>query len=282
VQPLSSTTAAATPAPVRADIDLTVRAEPSRRTGDNPAAMPVERPRTIDRVSEENRLEINWANALGGALAAVSAAVVLSTLGTAGTLIGAAIGSLCITIGSAVYSYSMRAAHKRLLAQRAMLARISAHRGAEGSGTRRLETRPEEDLAVAEAAPKESRVQMIRELPWKRIGAVSAAIFVVAMGVIVAFELTTGKTVSEWTGGSSSQGGTSVPGIGGGSESETPLEPDEDRPTVPEESPAEEPEGPEEPEESETPAPAGEEPTPTETVEPSPVETPTDVGTATP
>lgn len=228
-------------------------------------------------MSEENRLEINWANALGGALAAVSAALVLSTLGTAGTLIGAALGSLVITIGSAVYSYSMRAAHKRLLAQRAMLARMSAHRGAEGSGTRRVATRPDDDQASRESAPRESWLQMLRQLPWRRIVAVSAAIFVVAMGVIVAFELSTGKTVSQWTGGSNNQGGTSVPGIGGRSESEPPSEQDGDRPTSPGEDPAEDSE------QSEPPAPPEEEPTPAEeTVEPSPTQAPTQAPTETP
>ncbi len=54
--------------------------------------------RIVKRVSAQNRLQINWVNSAGGALGAVSSAVLLSSLGAAGTLVGAALGSLCITV----------------------------------------------------------------------------------------------------------------------------------------------------------------------------------------
>lgn len=151
-------------------------------------------------VSERNRLEISWANALGGSLGAVSSAVVLSSLGTAGTLIGAALGSLVITIGGAVYSYSLRAAHERLRDRRWLLARGMAPDAADAE-IRRTRT--------------ERRWQVLGELPWTRIAVVASALFVLAMGVVVAFELTTGRPVSTFTGGTSdTERGTSVPGLG--------------------------------------------------------------------
>jgi hypothetical protein len=211
-------------------------------------------------VSEQSRLEINWFNALGGALGAVSAAVVLSSLGTAGTLIGAAIGSLCITIGGAIYAHSMRVATNRLQSTRAMLARgiVPAEapdaRSADGELLRSEEPDADDVEGVeeeVEPASRESRIQMLRSLPWKRIAVASVALFAVAMGAIVAFELSTGRTVSSYTGGSDTDGGTSVPGLGGrGGDSddreEAPVEPQDEPPAEQRDGDGQEPAAPEE------------------------------------
>ena len=53
---------------------------------------------------DTHKLEIDWLRTIGGALAAVSSAVLLSTLGAAGTIIGAALGSVIVTVGGALYS----------------------------------------------------------------------------------------------------------------------------------------------------------------------------------
>lgn len=228
---------------------------------------------------EKDRLEINWLNSAGSALAAVSSAVVLSTLGTAGTLIGAAIGSLVITVGGAFYAHSLRAARRRLAAGRTVLVRRDGSRIAVDSGE-------QHDPQVAGAgaptvvepgAPPgagadgstrwERARQVLRELPWKRLLVVSAAVFAVAMAAILAFEVATGRPVSSYTGGTSdTEGGTSVPGIGGGAEEQQQeQEPgDGELPQDPEDQPEEQPE-------EEPVAPEDEEPTPAEeTVEPAP------------
>src|SRR3954454_3235204 len=49
-------------------------------------------------------LDIDWLKTTAGALAAVTTAVLLSTLGAVGTLIGAALGSVAATIGHALYA----------------------------------------------------------------------------------------------------------------------------------------------------------------------------------
>ncbi|MDN5756803.1 MAG: hypothetical protein L0H32_13745, partial [Micrococcaceae bacterium] len=54
------------------------------------------------------RLEISWIGSVGSALGAVTSAVVLSTLGVGGTIIGAALGSLVITVGGSIYSQSLQ------------------------------------------------------------------------------------------------------------------------------------------------------------------------------
>ncbi len=147
-------------------------------------------------MSEQDRLQINWVNSAGGALGAVSSAVVLSSLGAAGTLVGAALGSLCITVGGAVYAHYLSMTKDRVT----------------GQGRRHTEDPDPTDRVDEER----SLGQALHGLPWKRILAISAAFFAVAMALIVAFELSTGRAVSTYTGGTSNTSvGTSIPGWSG-------------------------------------------------------------------
>jgi hypothetical protein len=58
--------------------------------------------------------------------------------------------------------------------------------------------------------------RFMQGLAWKRIAVISAALFAVAMVLIVAFELSTGRAVSTYTGGTSNTSvGTSIPGWSG-------------------------------------------------------------------
>lgn len=71
-------------------------------------------PDTPDRPEESRssparpRLEVSGTQVAAGALASVSAAVVASFFGAAGTLIGAAVASVTTTVGSAVYGLWIR------------------------------------------------------------------------------------------------------------------------------------------------------------------------------
>lgn len=173
-------------------------------------------------MSEQNRLQINWVTSAGGALGAVSSAVVLSSFGAAGTLVGAAVGSLCITVGGAVYSHYLALTKERVAAQA-----LAARRGgrtresvAAGTGAVAQPAGPEaaEDAPEPRDGAEEGRStkQLLRGLPWKRIIGISAALFAVSMILIVAFELSTGRAVSSYTGGSDKGSvGTSVPGWSG-------------------------------------------------------------------
>ena len=75
----------------------------------------------------------------------MSSAVLLSTVGVAGTIIGAAIGSVVATAGSAIYSYYLRVTRERVAAaQAAALDRVTrARAGASGvwADTRRADAR---------------------------------------------------------------------------------------------------------------------------------------------
>lgn len=176
-------------------------------------------------------IEINWVQAAAGALAAMSSAVLLSTVGVAGTVIGAAAGSVVVTVGNAVYSHYLRMSRDRVAAAQ-MLARLRVQRAREGVHHVDLADDPERaanqlkragrelgkaqrDLGAAEAARESvGWREVLADLPWKRLALIAGALFVVAMLLIVGFELITGRAVSTYTGGTDDKGTRTSIGIG--------------------------------------------------------------------
>ena len=187
---------------------------------------------------EQRKIEINWVQASAGALAAMSSAVLLSTVGVAGTIIGAALGSVLVTIGAEVYSATLHASRSRVGAvastrMRVRRARAHVHQAATEPETPRAEERLDEaqreldqaehglDVAEETAAEPVHWREALATLPWRKILPVAAVVFVAAMVVIVTFELLTGRAVSSYTGGSDANGPrTSIPGLGGGGKQE--------------------------------------------------------------
>lgn len=226
---------------------------------------------------DARRLDIDWVRTIAGALAAVAAAVVLSTLGAAGTLIGAALGSIVATVAGAVFAQGLDSSRRRLVEAQALARRQvgiaqaevrrasraadpAAHDSHLEHAEERLAEANEEldELASAEAtAPLGWRDRLAR-VPWKRTLLISAAIFVVVLAVITVFELVSGRSVSSITGGSE-DGRTTIGQI---SRDRDPGDRGRDRPT---------------PSPGSTPTEA--EPTPTDGTEPTP--TPTDEATPT-
>ena len=184
---------------------------------------------------DRRRIEVNWVQSMAGAFAAVTSAVLLSTVGVAGTVIGAAIGSVVATVGSAVYSYYIAVTKDRVARAHAVAAtRVVRAQSKLNEATQRLAVdRPQADEQIAGAGEDLERAKveleeaeeaperidwrtMLGGLPWKRIMLAAGAIFVVAMLVIVSFELITGRAVSSYTGGSDNHQRTSIPGLDGG------------------------------------------------------------------
>lgn len=202
------------------------------------------------------KVEIDWTRAIAGALAAVASAILLSTLGAAGTIIGAAIGSLVVTVGSALFTRGLSGNRRSAAADQQAADPAYAGRHAAAPTWEREATRDEA------AAGWRSRLGRLR---WGRIVLVSATLFVVALGLITLVELVAGRTVASLTGGSEDDGGTTI--------SNFIDEPDqqEDPPApVPSESP------------SPSPTPTESSPTSTATTTPPPVTTPTPSPAATP
>jgi hypothetical protein len=219
-----------------------------------------------DPTPETPKLEIDWVKTLAGALAAVTTAVLLSTLGAVGTLIGAALGSVAATVGSAVYAQGL--ARSRAAVRRA-------------SESARLRLSPEAE-AVEQPRPWAER---LRALPWKRVALVAAGTFAVVVVALTAFEAVAGRSVSSYTGGSSRDQGTTLGGVtgtsgGGGQDQHTPQH----QPTrSPSDSPTGTASASEEPSNEPTSTPTAstpEEPTPTPTPTPSTTPTPTPSPTA--
>ncbi|AXJ09373.1 hypothetical protein [Arthrobacter sp. PM3] len=144
-------------------------------------------------------LGLNGPQTIGSALAAVTSALVGSFLGVAGTLIGAALGSVIATVGAALYA--------RTLSSAATVAMKNIPQRRRG----RL---PADDALAAVAAgesdePPAKRVRRpMTPKTWIRVGAVSAAAFVVAMVGLTAVEFGTHKPISSLMSSTSSANGT--------------------------------------------------------------------------
>ncbi|MFE4227057.1 hypothetical protein ACFRJ8_04100 [Arthrobacter sp. NPDC056886] len=134
-------------------------------------------------------LGLSGTQTIGSALAAVTSALVGSFLGVAGTLIGAALGSIVATVGAALYA--------RTLSSAATVAMKKIPQ-------RRMIGLPADDggmlAASAPAGSDEPRAKRVwRKLTpktWIKVGAVSAAAFVIAMVGVTALEFGTNRPIS--------------------------------------------------------------------------------------
>jgi hypothetical protein len=140
-------------------------------------------------------LGLSGTQTIGSALAAVTSALVGSFLGVAGTLIGAALGSIVATVGAALYARTLSSAATVAL-------RKIPQRRASGL--------PAGDMLAA-SAPAESdepRAKRVKSKftpkTWIRVGAVSAAAFVVAMVGVTAVEFGTNQPISSLVSSTSS------------------------------------------------------------------------------
>ena len=231
-------------------------------------------------------VQIDWTRTIAGALAAVASAVLLSTLGAVGTIIGAAVGSIVVTISSALFTQGLSTSKRSLAkAQATAMQKVGiahaevrraeraddaeAQQGHLEHADERLEEAHEDLDAVALAAAPVSWRQRLAQLPWRRIMVGAGVLFLITIVVITVFEVIAGQSVSSITGGSGDDGGTTINHVReGGSDT------DQDRPD-PSESPAPTEEASPSDEVSPTGSPTGSptaEPTPSETATPSPLE----------
>ena len=158
---------------------------------------------TIDRLmNPEHRgrkLELSTTQITGSALAAMSGAFFASWAGTTGTIVGAAVGSVIVTVGAATYTWSLqrtRDAVKRTAAQ----VRLSGRTPAE---------RPERHLL---------------SLPWGKVALTSVAVTAIGLGGITAIEAAAGRPVSSYTGSSASTGTTLGNAVGSSGGKATPRD----------------------------------------------------------
>jgi hypothetical protein len=229
-------------------------------------------------------VHIDWTRTIAGALAAVASAVLLSTLGAVGTIIGAAVGSIVVTISSALFTQGLSSSKRSLAkAQATAMQKVGiahaevrraertddaeAQQGHLEHADERLEEAHEDLDAAALAAAPVSWRQRLAQLPWRRILIGAGVLFLITLVVITVFEVIAGRSVSSFTGGSNGDGGTTINHVREGRSGT-----DQDRPD-----PSESPDPTDEASPSEDASPSGSpsespsgEPTPSDTATPSP------------
>lgn len=160
--------------------------------------------------------EVSWFQVAGSALAAVTAAFLASTLGVAGTLIGAAVASLTVTLGSAFFANTLR--EGRTLLVRTDSGTVIEHVADEGEVAEAFEeVRDAHGGTIVGAEFVEDDEPKFR---WKSIVVTTAIVLGLALAAITAYELTTGQVF----GLNDAEGGTSISRPFGGGGSSAPDE----------------------------------------------------------
>lgn len=149
-------------------------------------------------------VRVDWLRTIAGALAAVSSAVLLSTLGAAGTLVGAALGSVIVSLTSNFYSHGLDRGRSRIVNRTFVL-----REGKLVETQVRPDRSPEDASIGIEQESGPGRRSRLTALPWLRVALVAAGFFVIAAVVITGFELIAGRPLSDYTGGSDNHSGTS-------------------------------------------------------------------------
>jgi hypothetical protein len=155
--------------------------------------------------AESNTPGLTINKVLAGAGAAATSAVLGSFFGAAGTVTGAALGSMVVTLATAVYNHSLDRTRDTVTArikhsggprmERTGRAEVAAPRG-----TPERKTGPTRDLIP----PTEPPTPAAR--PKQRIGVLAAAtvlLFALGMGVVTGIELIKGSTLTRGQNGTS-------------------------------------------------------------------------------
>ena len=160
-----------------------------------------------ERTKENKRFGITPTQVIASALAAITAAFLGSTLGVAGTVIGAGIASLVSTVGSAIYQHSLdrtgstlRSKVGALRADSPSAASVPGASGGTLAGfTGVLEPgfagdeSPTRQLRPASVSPPDKRWRWPR---WQVLTGVTVVAFVLGMGVVTAVEWLHGGPIS--------------------------------------------------------------------------------------
>jgi hypothetical protein len=148
-------------------------------------------------------LGISATKVAAGALAAASAAVAASWLGVAGTVTGAVLASVVVSVTSALYSHPLERSSEAI-------------RGALPTVAR---GRPEEAPRRAGVDANGELGRRRRPVRWAAVSLTAVAILVLGFGILTGVEALIGRPISSLTGHGG--GGTTlshlVPGSGGGS-----------------------------------------------------------------
>lgn len=133
--------------------------------------------------------EISWFQVAASALAAVTAAWIASSLGVAGTLIGAALGSFVVTISTSFYGRTLDKG-KTLIVQTAAGTTVEKT-VVDGEIAQAFEEVAEEEHSPVLGA--EVKQDVPRRLRWKRIILTTVLVLAISIGAMGAYEVVTGN-----------------------------------------------------------------------------------------
>ncbi len=152
------------------------------------------------------RLDLSIPQLLAGALAAASAAVAASWLGVAGTVLGALVASVVVSVSSALYKHSLERSSQVIRETLPVLP--ERPRGANGAST--AETLPPTaPVGLERRSPGATSARASRRVRWGVVAVSTVVTLVVGLGMLTALETVLGRSVSSLTG-SDGDGGTTV------------------------------------------------------------------------
>jgi hypothetical protein len=167
---------------------------------------------------------IQISKVVAGTLAAVSAAVIGSFLGVAGTLAGAAIASIVGSVGTEIYQRSLDRGAKKLQTLTPTFVKAPAAIGTpevaaateEDSPSHTVPEELKQDSPEDGATPEGGAVEAPkRQVRWGRVALAAAALFVFALIPLTFVEMASGRTIANLVGSSQATGttlGTAVTG----------------------------------------------------------------------
>jgi hypothetical protein len=180
---------------------------------------------TVDPTAELEATEprrlfgLSLTQILGGALAAVTATVAASFFGVAGTLTGAALGSVVSSIGAAIYSTSLSRAAR---VSKVLVVRPSGLQASDPAVVPPPVTDDPSVVAVAPAAPSGSPApvpgSIWAHVRWRPVAVVAGLLFVATMAFVFVTELAIGHPLSDTSGS-----GTTITDLGGSGGGSTPA-----------------------------------------------------------
>jgi hypothetical protein len=146
-----------------------------------------------------HKIDLNVTQVAAAALAAVTAAVLGSGLGAAGTVIGAAGASVITTVGTALYKASLERSRDRVrsLARRPRPWPASHERSREADPAHPMAAHSplDDEQLIGSGLPPQDRSRWFATLRWGAVVVGALGAFVLAMMVITGFEWANGQTV---------------------------------------------------------------------------------------
>lgn len=145
-------------------------------------------------MSDERRrsfLGLSWFQVIAGALAAMTSAWIASTLGVAGTIIGAAVGSLVATITSALYVNTLDRSRTLIVrTDSGTVVETTAEPGDTVAALNEVREVTGSQVQGAEVIDEPAR----QPIHFKTIGVTTLVVLVLAIAAMGGYELITGRS----------------------------------------------------------------------------------------